>query len=101
MSDREVEQLLGRMEAWLEAEPFAPEGDFLTAWLAEWPRAVARAERGPGWENLVQKAGQLAQRVAERTGPLMAQRDAILSDLRLQSVGQRALRGYQSGTQRV
>jgi len=101
MSDQDLGELLQQMAHWLEAEPFEPGSEFLGLWLEDWARALPTAERGPRWPDLVAQAHALGARVQARTGPLLAQRDTLLAELSLQGRGQRALRGYQTGTRGV
>lgn len=98
MSDVAVEASLRAMEAWLEGRGGTMDDQVLADWNRSFQEAVARAERGPGWSDLVAWAHDLAKRVDERKRALEVDRDVIKAELNQQSVGDRALKSYGSST---
>jgi flagellar hook-associated protein FlgK len=94
MSDAEVLAAIERMEGWLQDPGSMPAAEGLADWNAAFQSAVAGAERGPGWAELVARAHALGSRVQERTEALTAVRDQIRNELGAQQLGDRALKGY-------
>lgn len=94
MSDAQVRAALERMEAWLQDPAAPPDPEALAGWNRGFREALATAERGPGWEDLVGRAHALGERLAARTTELAVERDALRQELGLQAQGDRALRGY-------
>jgi hypothetical protein len=98
VSDAAVLAAIEAMEAWM-ADPGHPmDGPTLEAWNRGFQAAVAQAERGPGWEELVVRAHTLVERVEARRKAVAAQRDAVRLELERQTQGTRALKGYGSST---
>lgn len=98
MSDLKVLAAIERMEAWMRDPVVAPDPDDLAAWNSEFQAAMATAERGPGWVELVARAQALGGFVESRADLLAAERDAIKLDLDAQARGDRALKGYGAST---
>ncbi len=98
MSDADVRAAIEALEAWVgdAAAPLDPV--FLADWNGRFQAAVAAAERGPGWEGLIERAHRLAGQVALRQAAAEEQREAIRVELRQQEQGARALRGYGAST---
>jgi hypothetical protein len=94
MSDREVCASIEQMEAWLADPAWDPDGDALAEWNQAFLAAVATAERGPGWEELMIRAHALPKELERRTAQLEVRRDALKRELDGQAVGTRALKGY-------
>ena len=98
MSDGEVRAAIEALEAWV-ADAGAPlDPTFLAEWNGRFQSAVASAERGRGWEGLLERAHRLAGQVALRQAAAEEQREAIRTELRQQEQGSRALRGYGAST---
>jgi hypothetical protein len=97
MSDREVRAAIERMEAWIADPAWEQDPDALAEWNAAYGRALANAERGPGWEALVARAHALGQAVTARTGALSVELEALRLELAGQARGGRALKGYGAG----
>lgn len=98
MSDSKALAAIERMEAWMRDPAVAPDPDDLAEWNSEFQAAVAAAEHGPGWADLVARAHALGGFVQDRTDLLVAACDAIKSDLDAQARGDRALKGYGAST---
>lgn len=96
MSDRGVLAAIQAMEGWLDDPDHPLDERALECWNREFQEAVARAEKGPGWSDIVARAHDLAKRVEARTQALSVQRDAVRLELEHQAQGGRALRGYGS-----
>jgi hypothetical protein len=98
MSDEAVRAAIQGMEAWLADPECVLEGAALEAWNRDFQAALAGAEKGPGWPELVARGHHLAERVESRRQALAAQRDAVRFELARQAQGDRALKGYGSST---
>jgi len=94
MSDGAVQAAIQAMEAWLADPDSALDGTALEAWNRDFRAAMAGAEKGPGWQELVARAHRLAEQVEGRRRAVEAQRDAIRLELEQQAQGGRALKGY-------
>ncbi len=97
MSDAAVRAVLDAAEAWLADPETLLDTDFLERWNRDFQAAVAAAERGPGWAELVARAHRLAGQVEARQRAVEARREAVRGELQLQARGHRALKGYGSG----
>ncbi|WP_306590690.1 hypothetical protein [Geothrix sp. 21YS21S-4] len=93
MSDRALQSLLDELEQLLQA-PDALEGDVIAAWQARFDAAVAGAERGAEWPQLVARAHALGTRLDAAAERLSQQREGIRREMQLQGQGARALKGY-------
>lgn len=98
MSDGAVLAAIQAMEGWLADPDHFLDEAALEAWNREFREAAARAEKGPGWAEVVARAHDLAKRIEARTRALEAQRDAVRLELEQQAKGDRALKGYGSST---
>ena len=98
MSDAAVRAAIQAMEAWLADPERALDEVALEAWNRDFRAAVAGAEKGPGWPELVARGHRLAERVESRRQAVAAQRDAVRLELEQQVQGDRALKGYGSST---
>lgn len=98
MSDTDVRAAIEALEAWLAKGGAPMDPAFLAEWNGRFQAAVASAERGPGWDALVERAHRLAEQVAFRQSAAEAQREMIRAELRQQEQGARALRGYGAST---
>lgn len=94
MSDAEVLREIERMEAWIGAPELMPGADDLEEWNRAFRIALADAERGPGWSDLVLRSKALGSRVDGRAIILAAERNRIRVELDSQELGGRALKGY-------
>ena len=99
MSDAAVRAALSQLEAWLGDRSTPLDDALLEAWNRDFNAALARAERGPGWEETLALARRLGQQVLARQHELEGQRDGIRLELQRQLQGARALKGYGTHTQ--
>ncbi len=93
MSRAELEAVLAELETWL-AEGALPPAEHLADWNARFRALAAGAERGPGWDALVQRAHTLAARLDRQVAALQQQKEVLQQELAGHSVGQRALKAY-------
>lgn len=98
MSDEAVRAAIQTLEAWLADPERALDEIALETWNRDFQAAVAGAEKGPGWPELVARGHRLAERVESRRQAVAAQRDAVRLELEQQAQGDRALKGYGSST---
>jgi len=94
MSDAELMRELDRMESWISDPQQMPGPDVLADWNKAFRIAMADAERGLGWPELVARSHALGKRVDGRAVMLAAERDQVRADLDAQERGGRALKGY-------
>jgi hypothetical protein len=100
MSDAGVTKVLDDLEGLLENLLDDPDPQAVADWHDAFREAVAGAERGPGWQEIRNRAHELGRRLEQRTGQLQALRGAIREELLAQERGHRALEGYrQPGAQ--
>lgn len=94
MSDTEVVACLDEMEARLHcpSSDWTPEA--LEGWHQRFHAAVATAERGPDWAEIVERAHSLGGMVTNLAALASSQRDQIRMELDRQALGYRALKGY-------
>jgi len=97
MSDEAVTNLILEMENYLK-ETEMPDSDFIAEWNARFHAAVEAAEHGSDWKNIVDRAHALGEAIQKRIGGLNYERDQMRQELGVQAIGQRALKGYSSGT---
>jgi len=98
MSDGAVSSLISEMENYLK-ETELPDTDFIVAWNEKFHAAVDAAERGSGWQDIVDRAHALGEEIQKRIGGLNCEREQMLREMEVQSLGARALKGYSSAIQ--
>ena len=98
MSDRAVREAIQVLEDWLAGGTRALDADALAAWNRSFREALAAAEKGPGWAELVARGHTLATKVAACQWAVEAEREAVRQELAQQAQGDRALRGYGAST---
>ncbi|GLH73179.1 hypothetical protein GETHLI_16810 [Geothrix limicola] len=96
MSDAAVLSAICQMEEWIDDAAWNPDPDGLAQWNAEFQQALAQAERGPGWAELIARAHAVGARLEARIPPFEKLRDALKAELDAQERGSRALRGYEA-----
>lgn len=94
MSDAAVLSAIVQMEEWIDDATWNPDPDVLAQWNAEFQQAMAQAEKGPGWPELMARARAAGARLEARIPPFEHLRDALKAELEIQERGSRALRGY-------
>jgi hypothetical protein len=94
MSDARVLAFIERMESWIGDPDLVIEPELLAEWNRDFSEALATAERGPGWPQLVARAHALGDRVQGRAVVLSQERDLLRVELDAQAQGDRALKGY-------
>lgn len=98
MSDARVRAALEQMEAWLRDPASMPGPEGLADWNRELSEALAEAERGADWNDLVRRAQALAPTLEGRVSALAAERDEVRREMSVQARGERALKGYGATT---
>lgn len=94
MSDRNVAASLDDLERLLASLMDRPDPRAVDAWHAAFKAAVATAEKGPQWPQLVARARELGLRLDQEVRNLTAIRGAIRVELQAKERGRRALMGY-------
>lgn len=94
MSDAQVREALDQMEAWLSDPLREIDVAELTHWNETYFSAVAGAERGSEWSDLVIRAHALGDGLNARMVSVIRERDALKTELDSFARGNRALRGY-------
>jgi len=97
MSDATINLLIDEMENHLR-ETELPDPDYIAEWNAKFRAEVETAERGTDWESIVVRAHTLGEAIQARIGGLNYEREQLRHELGIQAQGQRALKGYSSGT---
>jgi hypothetical protein len=98
MSDSQVRSALEQMEAWLADVNWEPDPEALARWNEAYQAALAQAERGPGWADLIARAHAAGRAMEARTVIAIQERDRLKAALESQERGARALKGYGAGT---
>jgi hypothetical protein len=97
MSDVAVNGLILEMEKYLK-DTEALDLDYVSGWNQRFGAARDAAERGPGWQETVERAHALGEVIQKRIGGLGFEQEQLKRELNVQALGQRALKGYSSGT---
>lgn len=92
--DAHLLRVLDRLETLLEEE--IPSEEAVADWRREFDAAVTRADRGPAWEGVLQRARTLGERLQTRVAELQIRKTDVQRELETQELGSRALKGYQS-----
>lgn len=97
MSDGAVLSIIDQMERWIEDPTWNPDPEILAQWNIEFQEAMARADKGPGWGELIKRAHAVGERLEARMVPFVQRRDELKAELDAQERGNRALKGYGAG----
>ncbi len=98
MSDTSVRAAIEQMEAWLADANWIPNVEVLAQWDAEFQASLARAEKGPGWVDLVARAMAAGRQVEDRTVLFVELRDQLRKEIEAHERGSRALKGYEANS---
>jgi hypothetical protein len=98
MSDARVRAAIEQMEAWLGDLNWVPNPAALAKWDAEFKAALAKAEKAPGWPDLIERAHAAGRALEARSEVLAEERDRVGAELGAQARGTRALKGYGAST---
>lgn len=98
MSDGGLHAALGQMEAWVADPAWEPDPQALAQWDAAFQAAMARAEKGQDWQDLMARAHGLGQQLEMRSMMFARLRDQVKADLEAFERGDRALKGYRATT---
>jgi hypothetical protein len=101
MSDADVLKVLDQMEAWMQRAVELPSPEALTSWTLAFQAVTAAAERGPGWQVIVERAHALGARVEARAAGLATQRDQVRQTLEAMRRGRTALKSYGTLTRKL
>ncbi len=94
MSDMRVRAAVEQMEAWLKNPAWLPDSEALAQWDAEFHAAVAQADKGEGWPELVDRAHEAGRRLEDRSEAMAVELVLMKAKLQVQDQGHRALKGY-------
>lgn len=94
MSDGAVRGAIEQMEAWVADPAWEPDPEVLARWNEGFQAALAGAEKGEGWPDLVARAHAVGALVEARVRHLSHLRDEVRAELDSQERGHRALKGY-------
>jgi hypothetical protein len=97
MRDGELRASIDRMEAWVADPTWEPDPEALVRWNAEFQTALAQAEKGPGWQDLMARAHAAGRQLEMRTVKFAQARDQVKAELDAFERGNRALKGYRAG----
>lgn len=97
MSDAKVRAAIEQMEVWLGEPSWDPTPEELALWHASFKTAMAEAEKGAGWPELIARAHAAGKLLEARSDAVAAERDRIRKELESQDRGSRALKGYGAG----
>ena len=96
MNEGGLSAALEQMEAWVADPTWKPDPALLARWDADFQTALALAERGPDWLELMAKAHALGRQLEMRTMRFAQLRDQVKAELDAFERGDRALRGYRA-----
>jgi DNA-binding FadR family transcriptional regulator len=97
MSNGELRASIQQMETWVADPGWEPNPEVLAQWDAEFHRALAQAEKGQDWGDLMAWAHAVGRQLEARTLQFAQVRDQMRAELDVYERGSRALRGYQPG----
>ena len=98
MNDLRVRAAIEQMETWQADPEWQPESDALARWNREFQEALAQAEKGPGWPDLISRAHAAGHLLEARSAKMAEAQDQLRAELEAQERGNRALKGYGAGT---
>ena len=79
------------------ADPsWEPDADALARWHAGFQSALAGAEKGPDWPDLMARAKAVGLQLETRTEKFIRMRDELRAELDAFERGNRALKGYRA-----
>jgi hypothetical protein len=96
MSNGKLRASIERMEAWVVDPSWEPDPKAIVRWDADFQAALAQAEKGPDWPDLMARAHSVGHRLEARTVRFAQVRDALRAQLDAQERGNRALKGYRA-----
>jgi hypothetical protein len=82
------------MEAWVADPSWQPDPEALSRWHAGFHAAMAQAEKGPDWQDLMARAHVVGQQLEALTVGFAKLRDEVKTELDTYERGSRALSGY-------
>ncbi len=85
-----------QMEAWVADPAWEPASEALARWHADFQAALAQAEKGPDWPELLARAHAAGRQLEIRTMKFAKLRDEMKAELNAYERGDRALRGYRA-----
>jgi hypothetical protein len=98
MSDGLVRAAVEQMEAWLEDQTWEPDPGTLNQWNAAFQAALARADKGQEWADLIRRAHEAGRLLEARAAVLAEGKDRVRAEIEVQARGNRALKGYGAST---
>lgn len=96
MKDGGLRASIEQMEAWVADPTWEPDPERLAQWDVDFQAALARAEKGPDWPNLMARAHAAGRELEARTVKFAQLRDQMKAELDAQERGNRALMGYRA-----
>ena len=96
MSDEGLRASIDQMEAWVADPSWEPDPEAVARWDADFQTALAQAEEGPDWLDLMARAHAVGHRLQARTVRFAQVRDELRAQLDAQERGNRALKGYRA-----
>jgi len=94
MSDQDVFRAIEELERYLQVDSSMLDALQLDTLHHRFQEAVATAERGDSWSEVVARAQAVQEALKSRLAGVIGQRDAIRRELEGQVAGQRALNAY-------
>ncbi len=98
MRDEGLRASIEQMEAWVADPTWVPDPERLAQWDVDFQAALARAEKGPDWPDLMARAHAAGRLLEARTAKFAQLRDQMKTELDAQERGSRALMGYRAST---
>ena len=96
MSQGGLSASINQMEAWVADPSWEPDPEALAQWHADFQAALAQAEKGPDWPELMSRAHAAGRLLQIRTTKFAQLRDDLKAELDTYERGDRALRGYKA-----
>lgn len=97
MSNQDVIRCMDAMEFLLRGNHVELEAEQVAIWQQTFDAALASAEKGPGWDEIVARAQALKVKVDGAVKGLRERQGEIRRELDAQTTGVRALKAYRPG----
>lgn len=94
MSDADILRLIEEMENRLSEQMPEDDPDAIADWHRRFLAAMATAERGGHWPDIVQRSHAVAGRIEGLVSELEVRKESLRKEMETHATGRRALKAY-------